>query len=293
MFISEIAVGHWRLKDWGFDTNGLINHTNQLVDLGISTFDHADIYGNYECEYLFGKALEREKRLRKKIQLVTKMGIKLVSNKFPERQIKQYDYSTEYILESVENSLKHFHTDYLDVLLLHRPAPFFNGEEIAQAFSILKKSGKVLHFGVSNFLPMQFEILQNFLGDNILLEVNQLEISPYCLEHFDNHNLPFLMQKNVLPMAWSPMAAGKINQNFDERSRRIKKCLDELLEKYSVTNIDTLVYAWIFKNPSKIVPIVGSQKIERVKSAIEAKKIHLSLEDWYKIYSASKGFQVP
>jgi len=166
--ISRIVHGHWRLVDWQLSNQDLLKLTNQCIDLGITTFDHADIYGDYSCEELFGDVLKLDKSLRQKIQIISKCGIKLMSKKFPERQLKTYDYSYAHIVKSVENSLKNLNTDYLDILLLHRPSPFFNPSEVAKAFSKLKKEGKVLNFGVSNFTAQQFEMLNSYVDEPLV-----------------------------------------------------------------------------------------------------------------------------
>ncbi len=137
--VSPIIHGYWRLKDWGLSNQELLKLMNESIDLGVTTFDHADIYGDYSCEALFGEALKLQPELRDKIQLISKCGIKLLSDKFPERKIKHYDYSYEHIVASVENSLRNLHTDRLDLLLLHRPAPFFDPDEVTKAFTDLKK----------------------------------------------------------------------------------------------------------------------------------------------------------
>src|SRR6056297_1586106 len=189
LHLSRIVHGHWRLLDWNTDAQSLLNLTQQAIELGITSFDHADIYGDYGVESAFGKALSLKKALRKDIQIISKCGIKLLSEKYPDRKVKHYDYSAGHIIASVENSLKNLQTDYIDLLLLHRPAPFLDPAEVAEAFSKLHKSGKILHFGVSNFKPEQFEMLESYTDQPLV--TNQVEISPVCLEHFENGNIDF------------------------------------------------------------------------------------------------------
>lgn len=289
--LSPIIQGHWRLNDWGLSTQELLNLTEQTIELGITTFDHADIYGNYSCEKLFGDALNIKKGLRKDIQLITKCGINLLSEKFPNRQIKHYDYSAEHITTSVHNSLANFQTDYIDILLLHRPSPLLNPPEVAKAFSELKKSGKVLHFGVSNFTPRQFETLSAYLDEPLV--TNQVEISPLCLEHFDNGNLDFFLQKRIKPMAWSPLAGGKILNPSNEKEQRVYYTLHEIGEELGVEDVDKIIYSWLLKHPAGIIPIVGSGKIDRIKHAVEAFKVQMSTEQWFKIFRASMGEELP
>ncbi len=289
--LSRIIHGHWRLHEWKLSSQKLLKLTEQTIELGITSFDHADIYGDYTCEVLFGDALNLKKELRKKIQIITKCGIKLVSNKLPERKIKYYDYSYDHIIQSVDNSLKNLRTDYIDLLLLHRPSPFFNPEEVARAFSYLKISGKVLHCGVSNFSPLQFEMLNSFTDEDLV--TNQVEISPYCLDNFENGNLDFFFKENIKPMAWSPLAGGKILELSDEKSQRIHKVLSDIAEELNIESVDKVIYAWLLNHPVGILPIVGSRHIERIKNAVDTLNIKMTLEQWFRIYIASTGKNVP
>jgi len=285
--LSRIIHGHWRLAEWNLDSQEILKLTEQAMELGITSFDHADIYGDYSCESLFGEALALQKNLRDKIQIITKCGIKLISSKYPERKIKYYDYTYDHIINSVDTSLQNLKTDYIDVLLLHRPAPFFDPEEVARAFSHLKLSGKVLYCGVSNFTPQQFEMLNAHTDEDLI--TNQVEISPYCLENFENGNMDFFMKDNIKPMAWSPLAGGKLLKPDDEKSKRIYPVLKEIAQELEVDSIDKVIYAWILNHPAKILPIVGSGKIERLQKAVEALEIKLTTEQWYRIYIASLG----
>ncbi|NOR87618.1 MAG: oxidoreductase [Bacteroidales bacterium] len=289
--LSPIIHGHWRLVEWKLSQQELLALTEQLIDLGVTSFDHADIYGDYSCEKLFGDALSVKKNLRQDIQIISKCGIKLQSDRFPERTLNHYDYSFDHIVSSVEQSLKNFRTDYLDLLLLHRPAPFFQVEEVAKAFSYLKKSGKVLNFGVSNFNPLQFEMLNSYIDEDLV--TNQVEISPYCLEHFENGNMDYFLKEKIRPLAWSPLAGGNLFNPHNEKGKRIKRVLQEVAAELGVESIDSIAYAWLLQHPTHIIPIVGSGKIDRIKLAVEAFGISMNLEQWYQIYIASQGKPLP
>jgi predicted oxidoreductase len=202
-----------------------------------------------------------------------------------------YDYSYAHILASVETSLKNLGTDRIDLLLFHRPAPFFDPQEVGRAMDQLLKEGKVLHFGVSNFNPMQFEMLQ--AHSSIPLLTNQVEISPYCLEHFDNDNINFLLKKNIYPMAWSPLAGGRIFRPQDEKGMRLFDVMTEIKEELGIESIDQLAYAWLLKHPVGIIPITGSGKLDRIKLAVQSLEVDISMEQWYRIYNASKGEELP
>ncbi len=288
--LSRIVHGHWRLAEWNLSSKELLKLTDQVTELGITSFDHADIYGDYTCEELFGNTLNLKKELRKKIQIITKCGIKLISNKYPERKLKHYDYSYEHIVESVDRSLKNLKTDYIDLLLLHRPSHFFDPEEVARAFSYLKISGKVLHCGVSNFSPLQFEMLNSFTDEDLV--TNQVEISPYCLDNFENGNMDFFLKESIKPMAWSPLSGGKLLDPPDEKSQRIYKVLLDIVEELNIESVDKVIYAWLLNHPVGILPIVGSRRIERIKNAVDALDIKMTLEQWFRIYTASTGKDV-
>ncbi|MGE0588088.1 MAG: aldo/keto reductase family oxidoreductase [Cyclobacteriaceae bacterium] len=289
--LSRLVMGHWRLAEWNLTSQELLTLTEKTIELGITSFDHADIYGNYSCERLFGDALALDKGLRDKIQIITKCGIKLVSDKYPERKVKVYDYSFDHIISSVDNSLRHLGTDRIDLLLLHRPAPFFDPAEVSRAFTKLRAEGKVLHFGVSNFTSMQFGMLAAHV--NMPLVTNQVEISPYCLEHFVNGNIDFFQKENIKPMAWSPLAGGQLLKPTDEKGKRILAELNAVGEELGGSSVDEVIFAWLLNHPAGIVPILGTSKLGRVASATKALKLKLSLEQWYRIYIASMGSQLP
>jgi predicted oxidoreductase len=289
--MSRIVHGQMRMKDWKMSNRQLLGLFEELIEMGITTFDHADIYGNYECETLAGDVLALSKGLRDKTEIVTKCGIKLVSDKYPERKVKYYDYSFDHIITSVNNSLRNLRTDHIDLLLLHRPAPFFDPEEAARAFSILKKEGKVLHFGVSNFTPGQFELLNSYTAEKLV--TNQVEISPYCLEHFENGNIDYFLKEKIKPMAWSPVAGGRLLNPHDDKGPRILRTLKQLAEELNVEPVDKVVYAWLLKHPVMMLPVVGSGRIDRIKHAVDALSVDMSLEQWYKIYISVKGRELP
>jgi len=288
--MSRIALGFWRLKDWNMSISELNRYVRRSIDLGVTTFDHADIYGDYECEAEFGKLIKASPDIRDQIQLVTKCGIKTLSAKYPDRKINHYNTGFNHIIESVNQSLTNFNTDYIDLLLIHRPDPLMNPDEIALAFEELEKNGKVLNFGVSNFNPLQYEGLNKHFKGKLL--TNQIEFSPYNLEHFDNGNMDFFMKEQIHPMAWSPLAHGLLFNPKDVKSKKISTKLQEIANELN-TSIDQIIYAWILYHPARVIPIVGSGKIERLKKAADALHIQLTREQWYEIYNASQGTPLP
>lgn len=288
---SQIIHGLWRLSEWKMSTEDLVSFIEECIELGITTFDHADIYGGYTCEEIFGKALALKPELREKIQLVTKCGIKLKSNKFPNLKMNHYDTSKEHILLSVNNSLKNLQTDYIDLLLIHRPNPFMNPVEVAEAFNQLHSEGKVRHFGVSNFLPSQFKLLQAYL--EMPLVTNQIEVSPMQLEHFEKGTIDLLLEKKVAPMIWSPLAGGRIFTSDTEKAERVRLKLEEIAGEIGAKSIDEVLYAWLLAHPAKMMPIVGSGKIERVRVAAKSTKLSMTAEQWLRIYVGGMGHALP
>lgn len=288
--LSRFALGLWRSREWNYSTAQLADLVEQSLDLGIDTFDHADIYGDYECEALFGNVLKENPSLRNKMKIVTKCGIKLISRNRPEHTFKTYDTGTKHIVDSANTSLKNFNTDYIDLLLIHRPDPFMNADESAEAFNELRKSGKVLHFGVSNFLPHQFTLLQSRL--DFPLVTNQIEVSVLNLEHFENGNIDFLQEKRIAPMVWSPFAGGRMFWENGERANRVRNVLHETANAHQV-DIDAVAAAWLLVHPVNFSVVLGTGKLERIKSAMKGLEINLSREEWFKILVASRGQEMP
>ena len=288
---SRIIAGFWRLQEWNMHSQQLLSFINQCIDLRITSFDHADIYGGYECEALFGEALKLESSIRKKMQLVTKCGIKLVSSKFPGTKLQHYDTGKSHIIASVEQSLKNFNTDYIDLLLIHRPDPFMDAEETAEAFSQLKEEGKVLSFGVSNFLPSQYDLLSSKLPFPLI--TNQVEFSPLCMNPLDDGTFDQCQRLGISPMAWSPFAGGKLFSGKDEQNVRMREALQEISKCFEGTSIDQIALAWILNHPVKVYPVLGTGKIDRIKKALKAMDIQLTREQWFSVWCASKGHGVP
>ena len=272
---------------WGKELpkKDMINLMHHCIENQITTFDHADIYGGYTTEADFGNALAESGISRKTIQLISKCGIQYLSNN-RQNTVKHYDYSKSYIIWSVETSLKHLKTDYLDLLLLHRPSPLMQPDEIAEAVQNLKKRGLIRSFGVSNFTPSQIELLSK----SVDISVNQIEFS--LTQHSAMHNglLDYIMTNNIKPMAWSPL--GNVFKEDNEQTRRIHRQLGHLLDKYNATE-DQLLLAWILKHPSQIHPVIGTTNPQRISDAARAIAIDLELEDWFKILVACQGHKVP
>ncbi|ELQ2337225.1 aldo/keto reductase family oxidoreductase [Vibrio vulnificus] len=288
---SALVQGYWRLAEWNMTPQQRLTFLKQHIEMGITTVDHADIYGQYECEHLFGEALALDKSLRSDIQIVTKCDINLCGAKHPDRKVNHYDTSAAHIYQSVNNSLERLGVDELDVLLIHRPDALMDADEVAEAFSELHKVGKVKHFGVSNFSPRQFELLQSRLSKPLV--TNQVEINPLQFDVVHDGTLDQLQMLRVRPMAWSCLGGGALFSGQGEQGSRVRKELEAIREEVGAQSIDEVVYAWVRKLPSLPIPIIGSGKIERVQSAVNALQIELSREQWYRVWVASKGHGVP
>ncbi|WP_026688808.1 aldo/keto reductase [Alteribacter aurantiacus] len=288
---SRIVHGAWRLNDWNYTTDQTIELIEHCISKGITTFDHADIYGSYTCEALFGRALEAKPELREKMELVTKCGIVLESPNRPAHKSHHYNTSKEHILLSVDNSLRDLKTDYIDTLLIHRPDPMMNPEDVAEAFSELKASGKVRSFGVSNFKRHQLNMLQSYLDDALV--TNQVEVSAYELENIQDGTLDLCMEKRMPVMAWSPLAGGAIFSSNDEKAVRLRDTLTTVAEELGTEDLSEVLYAWLLNHPAKIMPIVGSGKTARIDSAVRALEHKLTLDQWFAILHSSMGHDVP
>lgn len=278
---SRIVAGAWRWHTVTPETIDLLIRTS--LDEGITTFDHADIYGDHGNEELFGHALRADTTLRKKMEIVTKCGIKFPSARRPASRVKHYDTSKEHIIWSAENSLKMFGTDFIDLLLIHRPDPMMEPVAVAEAFNELRISGKVLHFGVSNFTPNQFEMLQSFL--DFPLVTNQVELSlTYSQPLFDG-TVDTLMKHRSSPMAWSPLGGGNL---MGGQFRNIFS----LSAKYQA-NESQMALAWLLKHPSRIFPVIGTTRPDRVKESARAMDINLDLQDWFEMLKIAMGREMP
>lgn len=225
------------------------------------------------------------------MQLVTKCGIKLVSARRPEHGIKHYDTSRAHIIASAENSLRMLNTDRIDLLLIHRPDPLMDAGEIAAAFTALREAGKVLHFGVSNFTPSQFELLASRL--DFPLVTNQVELSPMNMEVLHDGTIDQCQRLGVSPMAWSPLAGGRLFQDETAQAGRLHKALVTIGEQLGGATMDQVALAWILRHPARIIPVLGTGKIERVRNAAGAEALELTREQWFSIWSASAGGPVP
>jgi predicted oxidoreductase len=259
----------------------------QALELGITTIDQADIYGNYQSEVLLGEALALAPQLRERLQIVTKCGIKLVSDARPSHRIQHYDTSRAHIIASAEQSLRNMQIESIDVLLIHRPDPLMDADEIAEAFLALQESGKVRHFGVSNFTPAQFELL----ASRFPLVTNQIELSLLHMAPLHDGTLDLCQRQRIAPMIWSALAGGRLMSDDSEQAQRVRQVLTRLAAELNVA-VSTMALAWILQHPSKPLVLTGSGKIASIKEAVAATGVSLSREQWFALWCASAGKNV-
>lgn len=285
--LSSVIVGTMNWGVWGknFSTSEMQEMISLCIDQGLTTFDHADIYGGYTTEAAFGKAWQNLNIPRENVQFISKCGIKYVSDA-RDYKIKHYDYSKEYIIWSVEQSLKNLKTDYLDVLLLHRPSPLMQPEIIADAITELKISGKIINFGLSNFTPSQTELIRKHTA----VTYNQIQYSATHLQPMLNGELDYMQLHGIKPMAWNPL--GSLFKEETPQTERILKLVHLLALKYKV-NEAVLALKWIMKHPAQITPVIGTTSINRINQLKELTTFELELEDWFALWVESQGKKVP
>lgn len=281
-------VGCMRWGTWGanFTTGQYQQMIEQCIEIGLDEFDHADIYGDYTTEAEFGAVLKGNSSLRNKMKLITKCGIKMISPNRPLHPIKSYDTSSQHIKTSIETSLKNLNTDCIDTLLIHRPDTLMDPHEIAETITTLKQEGKIKHFGVSNFTTAQVELIHSF----VKVEQHQVEISTTNLSAYHNGVLEQAQLKGIEIQSWSPLGNGL----FDIKTEAHKRILDtaEQLSFIHNTSVSSILLAFLYMHPAKIIPIMGTTKIERLIEAKGAMEINLSRTEFYQLWTAATGEEV-
>ena len=286
--LSPVIAGCWRMSEWNWTPAERLRWIEQCLDRGVTTFDHADIYGGYTVEALFGEALALAPHLRERMQIVSKCGIKLVHPNRPAHRIKSYDTSAAHLIASVDNSLRALKTDRLDLLLIHRPDPLMNPAEIGGAVAKLKAAGKILDFGVSNFTVTQFAMLNQWVP----LATNQIELHPLHRAPLHDGTLDQMLALDLRPMIWSPLAGGRLFTGDAPDALRVRAVLQDIAAHHGVSAA-TIAYAWLLRHPSQPSPIVGSRRIEALDEALAACELTLDAEHWHAIWSAGEGAEVP
>ncbi len=290
--LSRLVYGMWRLAD---DKDTSAAHVQAKIESclsqGITSFDQADIYGGYACEALLGETLKMSPALRDQMEIITKCDIKLISAKYPDRRVKHYDTSREHIESSVHNSLDTMHTDRVDLLLIHRPDPLMDAEETGRTLDDLIDSGKVRAAGVSNFRPHDWSLLQANM--RATLQTNQIELSLAASDAFTNGDLSFLQQHKIPPMAWSPLAGGRLfDTAADTNAAALIKRVDEIAAEQNVDRAAVAV-AWLLKHPAGIMPVLGTNSLQRIATLSSALDVTMNRETWFELYILANGQEVP
>lgn len=285
--LSPIVAGLWRLTEWNLDVPARVRWIEQALELGITSFDHADIYGDYRAEALFGEAIKAAPSLRGHMQLVTKCGIRLRSAQRPY-WLNHYDTSATYVRAQVEQSLRNLHVEQLDQVLIHRPDYLMDAEALAQIFATLSREGKVAHWGASNHRPSQFALLHRHHP----LVTHQIELSVLTMGALDDGTLDQAQQLDLRPMIWSPLGGGRLFRDDDAQAIRVREAMEPIAARLEIS-LATLAYAWILRHPSRPHPITGSGRMDGLREAVAALDVRLDTEDWYAIWVASKGHGVP
>ena len=284
---SQLVYGMWRLAD---DANTSIKHVDAKIraalDQGITTFDQADIYGGYTAEDVMGAALKTSPSLRQQMEIVTKCDIVIDAGRHAGARVKHYDTTRAHINESVNQSLIAMGTDVIDVLLIHRPDPLMNHHETGEALDALVDSGKVRAVGVSNFRPWDWNLLQSAMRHSLV--TNQIELSLKEISPLTNGDLAFHQQHGHVVMAWSPLGGGDLMTGSGELANR----LDVIAKRHEVDRA-AVATAFLMAHPAKITPVMGTNNLERISALSDAQKVELDRQDWFCLYEAALGKEVP
>ena len=285
--LSRIVYGMWRLGD---DSDTSARHVQAKIEMclehGISTMDQADIYGGYEAEALLGNCLKASPALRDRIEIVTKCGIIAPVGRYSDARLKHYDTSPAHITASIEQSLKNMRTNQIDLLLIHRPDPFMDHEKTGRALDDAIGSGKIRSVGVSNFRPHDIRLLQSAMHRQLV--TNQIELSLIETAAFSNGDLAFMQESGIATMAWSPLGGGKL---FGDEHHALLTKLSEMGERHGI-EAGAMAIAWLLAHPAGIIPIIGTNKLDRISAMAKATGVKLDREDWFELYTAAIGREV-
>lgn len=281
--VSPAIYGFYRWNEKEGNTAETMEKiVNLCLEVGINTFDHADVYGSYRCEELFGEAMARKSFKREDIVLFTKCGLRLPEASLPEVKIRHYNTSGEHILKSVNNSLQRLKTDYIDIFLLDHLDHISDLEETAYTLRQLKESGKIKNIGVANFSVFQHQLLAAHI--NMPIVTNHIELNLLNTSAIDNGQIDYIKQRYIRPLASAPLAAGRIAHGEDAVAAGLRKILQELGLKYNA-DIESIAVAWLIKLGA--LPLIGTLSEQRIRNIVSAFDIDLDHQDWYALYNAS------
>ncbi len=289
--MSRIVYGMWRLGD-GTDTSpaAVQAKIEACLEQGITTMDQADIYGGYEAEAILGNCLTQASGLREKIEIVTKCDIVAPAGRYGSARVKYYDTSAAHIEASIDHSLRLMRIDHIDLLLIHRPDPLMDHKETGAALDKAVMSGKVGNIGVSNFRPHDWTLLQSAMETQLVM--NQIEMSLLARQAFTNGDLAFLQERGIAAMAWSPLGGGSLFDKANPQIAPLQARLEELGEANGV-GADSVAVAWLLRHPANVLPVMGTNNMERIRRFHEAVSVAMDRETWFELYTLAQGHEVP
>jgi predicted oxidoreductase len=288
---SRLVYGTWRMLKDQPTPQEINRRLNACLELGITTIDTAEIYGLYEVEQALGEAMALSPGLRDRLEIVTKAGIYVPCKNHPDRRTAHYNAGGPRMVKSLEKSLRLLATDHVELLLVHRPDWLTRADDTAAGLNQLLREGKIQSAGVSNYSTAQFDLLNSRMEKP--LATNQIEFHLLHMDPIYDGTLAQCEQSGILPMAWSPLAGGRLFDHKDEAAERIVKAAEQISARYGGACLDQLAYAWILSHPSRPLPIIGTNRAERLRSAAAAVDIVLEREDWYALWEAAQGRRVP
>lgn len=288
--LSRLAYGVWRLSE-AADTSApaIVARIQACLDQGITTFDHADIYGGYSCEALFGAALRAQPGLKARMEIVTKCDIMLLSDQRPDNRVKHYDTSSAHVQASVERSLQNIGVDAIDLLLIHRPDPLMDHHALGACLDGLIQSGKVRAAGVSNFMPWDLDLLQSAMKNRLL--TNQIEIGLMQTRGFVDGQIAHAQRLGLPVMAWSPLGGGRLFGQ-EAAALRLRPALQRIAAAQGVDETAVAI-AWLLHHPARIIPVLGTNDMQRIARMQDALRVTLDRQTWFELYSLANGVEVP
>ncbi|MDZ7893024.1 MAG: aldo/keto reductase [Rhodoferax sp.] len=292
--LSQMAYGVWRLSE-AQDTSVSANlaRIDACLAQGITSFDHADIYGDYRCEALFGEVIKARPSLRDAIEVITKTDIMLLSTQWPGTRVKHYDTTPAHVLASVDRSLQRIGVDVIDLLLIHRPDPLCDADALGACLDGLVDSGKVRGIGVSNYMPWDVDLLQSRMKHR--LQTNQIELSLLCTSPFVNGQIAHAQQHRMPVMAWSPLGGGRLHSQAQEAGTAASRLSPALsrLALASGTDATAVAMAWLMHHPVGVLPVMGSNQLPRIQTFEQAFAVPMDRQTWYELYELANGHEVP
>ena len=290
---SRLAYGTWRLLNDATPPTpqSVLARLQRCADLGITTLDTAEIYGKYQVEEALGAALALDKGLRQRLEIVTKAGIYVPNAFHPARKVSYYDATGARLIKSLEKSLRFLGVDHVELLLVHRPDWLTHPDETAEGLNRLLKDGKIRSAGVSNYNVHQFDALNARMDQPLV--TNQVEFSLLRMDPIFDGVLDQCIRLGIAPMAWSPLGGGRLVRADDEAGARVQQAVAEIAKRHGGATVDQVAYAWIMAHPSRPMPIIGSNQVERIERAAKAATIQLTREDWYALWTAARGKRIP